>query len=77
MLKSQLLLILQQEIRRHSYDYFISNPPSIAEGGQGVCVPGCPACRKRLQTMNQFVEHLANDVVPKVIDGLPVIRSAS
>lgn len=70
MLKSQLLVLLQQEIRRHSFDYFISNPSSVAQGGRGVCVPGCPACRKRFQTVNQFVDHLANDVLPKVIDSL-------
>jgi hypothetical protein len=46
MLKSDLLRLLQQEIRRHGFDYFIDEPPSIAQGGKGVVVPGCPACRK-------------------------------
>jgi hypothetical protein len=70
MLKSDLLRLLQQEIRRHGFDYFIDEPPSIAQGGKGVVVPGCPVCRKRLQSMTQFVEHLAVDVLPRVIDGL-------
>jgi hypothetical protein len=43
----------------------------MAQGGKGVVVPGCPACRKPpIQSMNQFIEHLAFDVLPKVIDGL-------
>ena len=70
MLKSDLLRLLQQEIRKHDFDSFIDNPPSMAQGGRGVCVPGCPSCRKQLQTMNQFMDHLANDVLPKVIESL-------
>jgi hypothetical protein len=58
-------LLLQQEIRRLDFSYFIDEPPSMAQGGRGVCVPGC---RKQLQTMNQFMDHLANDVLPKVIE---------
>ena len=34
----------------------------MANGGPGVGVPGCPACRKRLFTMANFVDHLADDV---------------
>lgn len=70
MLKSELLRLLQQEIRKHDFDTFIDEPPSMAQGGRGVCVPGCPNCRKQLQTMNQFMDHLANDVLPKVIESL-------
>lgn len=58
----------QRELTRHYWDTFASNPPSIAEGGNGVAVLGCPACRKRLNTASQFVEHLANDVLPGIID---------
>lgn len=54
----------QAELQRHTFDFFVDNPPSIAEGGKGVVTPGCPACRKRLQTVNQFVSHLAEDVLP-------------
>ena len=70
MLKSELLRLLQQEIRRHDFSTFIDQPPSIAQGGHGVCVPGCPACKVRINTMPQFLDHLANDVLRKVIDGL-------
>jgi hypothetical protein len=39
-------------------------------GGPGVVVPGCPACRKRINTMPQFMDHLANDVLPELISKL-------
>lgn len=70
MLKSELLLLLQQEIRKPDFSYFIDKPPSVAQGGQGVVVPGCPTCQKRINTMPQFLDHLAIDVLAKIIDGL-------
>jgi hypothetical protein len=35
----------------------------MANGGPGVVVPGCPACRKRLFTMQNFM-----DVLPAALD---------
>ncbi len=70
MLKSELLRALQTEIKRHTFDYFVENPPAVAKGGKGVVVPGCPACRKRINTMPQFLDHLAGDVLPGLIDRL-------
>jgi hypothetical protein len=32
--------------------------------------PGCPACRKRLFTMANFMDHLADDVLPAALDKL-------
>jgi hypothetical protein len=58
---------IHSELRRHSWDNFVDDPPAIAQGGKGVGVAGCPACRERLYTVSQFVEHLAKDVIPKVI----------
>jgi hypothetical protein len=68
--KSELLRALQQEIRRHDFNYFVDQPPSIARGGRGVVVPGCPACQKRIHTMSQFLDHLADDVLPALIEKL-------
>jgi integrase len=31
-------------------------------------LPGCPVCRKQLNTMSQFIDHLTDDVLPKVLD---------
>jgi hypothetical protein len=42
----------------------------MAEGGPGVVVPGCPACRKRLFTMANFMDHICNDVLPPLVDKL-------
>src|SRR5260370_42100026 len=43
MRKLDLLRALQTEIRRHTFDTFVDTPPSIAQGGNGVVTPGCPA----------------------------------
>lgn len=76
MKKSALLRALQQEIRRHNFNYFVDQPPSIAQGGRGVVVPGCPACEKRINTMSQFLDHLADDVLPALIERLGVDAKA-
>jgi hypothetical protein len=68
--KSELLKALQQEIRRHDFNYFVDQPPSIAQGGRGIVVPGCPTCLKRINTMSQFLDHLADDVMPALIEKL-------
>jgi hypothetical protein len=70
MLKLDLLRALQAEIRRHTFDTFVDTPPSVAQGGNGVVTPGCPACRKRLFTMANFMDHLADDVLPSLFGRL-------
>jgi hypothetical protein len=45
--RQQLLAALETEIRRHDFDCFVTEPPSIAQGGKGVVVPGCPACKNK------------------------------
>ena len=67
MLKSELLRAIQQEIQRHDFSHFVENPPSIAQGGKGVVVPGCPMCKKRIKTMSQFLDHLADDAMPALL----------
>ena len=59
MLKSKLLAEIQAEIYRHDFGTFVDELPTIAHGGSGVVVAGCPACKKRLFSMNQFLDHLA------------------
>jgi hypothetical protein len=70
MLKSALLAAIQWEIYRHDFGTYIENPPTIAQGGKGVVVPGCPACKKRIHSMNEFLHHLAEDVMPQLLDRL-------
>jgi hypothetical protein len=39
---SELLHALQSEIRHHDFSTFVDEPPSMAQGGKGVTVPGLP-----------------------------------
>jgi hypothetical protein len=73
--KSLLLAAIQKEIHRHDLSYFVDGPPSVAQGGKGVVVAGCPNCRKRINTMTQFLDHLANDAMPALIERLSVKAS--
>ena len=70
--RQELLRALQVEIRRHDFDTFVDEPPSVAQGGRGVVVPGCPACKKRFQTTSKFVEHITDDVLPSVLERIYV-----
>jgi hypothetical protein len=69
-LKSDLLRTLQTEIQRHNFSYFVDEPPSMADGGKGVVVPGCVHCRKRIHTTNEFIRHLTHEVLPVLLDRL-------
>jgi len=31
-------------------------------------VPGCPTCRKKINTITKFVDHLTEDVMPKILE---------
>jgi hypothetical protein len=68
--KSELLRALQQEILRRDFSYFVDQPPSVAQGGKGVVVPGCAVCQKRINTMNQFLRHLTEDAMPALSEKL-------
>lgn len=57
----------QLELMRHDWDTFCTQPLSVAEGGKGVIVPGCVACKKLLYTNNQYLSHLALDVLPEIL----------
>ena len=70
MLKFKLLNAIQKEIYRHDFGTFVDEPPLTSQGGKGVVVAGCPACKKRLQSMNEFLDHLAKDAMPSLLDRL-------
>src|ERR1700693_2212676 len=65
--KQELLRTLQRVILRHHFYTFVDEPPSMAQGGRGIACPGCVACKKKIFTMPQFMEHLTYDVLPKII----------
>jgi hypothetical protein len=70
--RDKLLRIAREEMQKHSFDSFVDNPPSIAQGGKGVVVSGCPGCKKKFQSLNQFMEHLQRDVLPIIADRVMV-----
>jgi hypothetical protein len=62
-----LIRAVQTELHRHSFDTFSTERLTIAQGGRGLVVSGCPACKKQFQSLNQFVTHLSEDVIPEMI----------
>jgi hypothetical protein len=65
--KEKILAAAKAELPKHSLGNFVDDPPSIAEGGKGVVVSGCPACSKAFGTVNQLMHHLADDVMPTIL----------
>jgi hypothetical protein len=47
---------------------FVEGKASVALGGTGVVVSGCEACRKRFGTNSQYLRHLADDVLPGLLE---------
>ena len=76
MQKSVLLAAIQHEIQRHDFSTFVDELPSMAQGGKGVVIPGCPVCKKRLNTMGQFLDHLA-DAMPALIERLAAANNST
>lgn len=64
MQKSILLAAIQNEIQRPDFSYFVDEPLSVAQGGRGGVVAGCTACKKRINTMQQFLDHLTTGIAP-------------
>lgn len=63
--------IIRSEFSKHRFDTFVDEPASVARGGQGVVVPGCVSCKARLQTTDQFVDHLSEKVIASVEQAWP------
>jgi hypothetical protein len=66
--KAKIVLTAKAELMRHSWNSFVDEPPSVADGGQGAVVMGCPRCRKQLNTVDQYLRHLADDILPRILD---------
>jgi hypothetical protein len=65
--KAKILAAAKSELCRHSWTTFVDEPPAMAQGGNGVVIPGCEPCKKRLNTEAQFLQHLADDVLPIIL----------
>jgi hypothetical protein len=70
--RSKIIEIAREEMQKHSFDTFVDDPPSVAQGGKGHVVSGCPGCKKKFQSLNQFMEHLHVDVLPVIADRVMV-----
>jgi hypothetical protein len=66
MKKSELIAAIQKEILRHEFSTFVDEPPVASKGGKGVVVPGCSVCRRRANTISDFLEHIAHDAIPRL-----------
>jgi hypothetical protein len=65
--KARLLREARSELQRHAWGTYIDKGVSIALGGDGIVTPGCEACRKRINTIAQYLRHLADDVLPVIL----------
>jgi len=63
MKKSELLRALQTEIQEHNLSTFMHEKEKVV-------ITGCSLCRKHFGTVEQFKRHLAEDVLPPLLDKL-------
>lgn len=67
--KNPLLLAAQRELEQHSWGHFIEGDTrTVGEGGKGTIAVGCEHCKIRLNTVPQYLQHLAEDVLPRILD---------
>jgi len=56
--KAKILHEAQTELQRHVWGTYVDKGVSVALGENGIVVPGCEACRKRINTNSQYLQHL-------------------
>jgi len=66
--REKILQGAKAELERHVWGTFVEGNMSVAPGGTGVVVSGCEACRKRFGTKSQYLRHLADDVLPGILE---------
>jgi hypothetical protein len=66
--KAKIVLTAKAGLKRYSWDSFVDEPTSVAKAGKGVVVAGYPRCRRLLNTTDQYLRHLADDVRPNILD---------
>jgi hypothetical protein len=66
--KNKILKEVQAELQRHVWGTYVDKGMTMALGGEGIVTPGCEACCKRINTNSQYLRHLANDVLPQIIE---------
>jgi hypothetical protein len=63
MKKSDLLRARQTEIQRHDLSTFMHDKHKVV-------ITGCPLCSKHFGTVEQFIMHITDDVLPPLLDKL-------
>lgn len=58
---SSILRTAQSELRKHNLDTFVVKQYDVIS-------PGCPHCSKSFYTISQLVDHLADDVLPAILE---------
>jgi hypothetical protein len=66
--KHKMLADAKAELERHVWGTFVDGKASVANSGTGVVVSGCEAGRKRFGTNSQYLRHLAEDVLPEILE---------
>jgi hypothetical protein len=66
--RDHLIRAAREEMRKHSFDTVVDDPAAGVQSGDGRIVPGCPVCKRKFYSLNQFVEHLVSDVLPIIAD---------
>src|SRR6266403_1736836 len=56
-----ILRTAQLELRKHNLDTFVDRVHSVV-------TPGCPHCVKTFYTISQLMDHLAEDVLPGILE---------
>jgi len=60
----KIIAALRRDLQIHTFDTFLEQ---ASDETKGIIVSGCPACKKRLQSLNQFMSHLFDDVIPATV----------
>ena len=55
--------VVRAEFQKHRFETFVDEPPSVAQGGKGVVVPGCAVCKIQIHTVERFLSHVCEKVL--------------
>jgi hypothetical protein len=66
--RDHLIRVAREEMRKHSFDTVVDGPAASVQSGEGRIVTGCPVCKRKFYSLNQFAEHLLSDVLPIIAD---------
>jgi hypothetical protein len=65
---SRIAASIRSELSHHIFNTFVTEPVSVAKGGPGIVVTGCVLCKKRMETTNQYLDHLFGEVLPDAVE---------